>query len=285
MTVATQELDAIVRREHGNPHSVLGAHPDAGGISIRAYRPGAAAVTAKLADDTDVELAQVHPGGIFAGSVSGRELPLRYRIEVDYGEHGSYTVDDPYSFPPTIGDLDLHLIGEGRHEELYEKLGAHVVLHEGVPGTAFAVWAPSAKAVSIVGDFNSWDGRLNPMRALGGGGIWELFLPGVEDGARYKFEILTQDGEVRLKADPMALEAEVPPKTASVVSHSRHEWQDSAWLAKRAESQPLGEPISIYEVHLGSWRLNPLEDNRSLSYVELADELADYVTDMGFTHV
>ncbi len=179
----------------------------------------------------------------------------------------------------------MHLLGEGRHEELWERLGAHVREVDGVVGTAFAVWAPSARAVSVVGDFNYWDGRLHPMRSLGSSGIWELFLPGVMPGARYKYEILTQDGEIRLKADPVAFETEIPPKTASVVSDDQHEWMDAEWLEARRSSSALEGPISIYEVHLGSWRLNPLEDNRSLTYLELADELSAYVKDMGFTHI
>jgi 1,4-alpha-glucan branching enzyme len=180
-----------------------------------------------------------------------------------------------------IGELDLHLIGEGRHEELYEKLGAHVV--EG--GVFFAVWAPNARGVNVVGDFNSWDGSAHAMHLVGSSGIWELFVPGVEPGVRYKYEILTADGELTLKADPYAQEAERPPNTASVVYQSRHVWSDDAWLSARRELEPLRRPISIYEVHLGSWRRNPLEGNRRLTYLELADELAAYATDMGFTHV
>ena len=243
-----------------------------------------------------VELKQIHPGGVFEGEIKGAELPLRYRLEVDYGDGGKFTMDDPYSFLPTIGELDQHLIAEGRHEELYDKLGAHVREIEvpgphpqpRVTGTAFAVWAPSARAVSVVGDFNSWDGRLHAMRSLGSTGIWELFLPGVVQGARYKYEILTQDHQILLKADPYAFATEVPPKTASVVFEPDHEWsdEDAEWLRHRAEESPaLVRPISIYEVHLGSWRLNTLEGNRSLSYLELADELSAYVKDMGFTHV
>jgi 1,4-alpha-glucan branching enzyme len=285
MNVATRELEALVRREHANPHSVLGLHEDNGGAVVRALRPAASGITAQLDDGTEVALEEIHPGGVFEGFVEGAQPPLHYRLEVDYGESGTFTIDDPYSFLPTIGDLDLHLIGEGRHEELYEKLGSHVIEHQGVRGTAFAVWAPSARAISVVGDFNSWDGRLHAMRSLGGGGIWELFLPGVEAGARYKYEILGADGELKLKADPMAQEAEVPPLTASVVTDPKHEWGDADWLAQRAEAQPLEQPMSIYEVHVGSWRLNTLEGNRSLSYLELADELSAYAKDMGFTHV
>jgi 1,4-alpha-glucan branching enzyme len=283
--VATAELDAIVRREHGDPHSILGAHPVDGGVAIRVFRPAARGVTARLADGTAVPLEEIHPGGVFEAIVAGAELPIDYELVLDYGEGGRFTIDDPYRFPPTIGDLDLHLMGEGRHEELYEKLGSHVVDHEGVRGTAFAVWAPSARAVSVVGDMNSWDGRLHAMRSMGPGGVWELFVPGVEAGARYKYELLTQDGELRLKADPYAQESEKPPKTASVVTESHHEWRDSEWLARRAESKPLGQPMSVYEVHLGSWRRNPHDGDRELTYLELADELSAYAHDMAFTHV
>ncbi len=181
----------------------------------------------------------------------------------------------------SLGELDLHLIGEGRHEELYAKLGAHVV----EDGVFFAVWAPNARAVSVVGDFNSWDGSAHRMQLVGSSGIWELFVPGVEPGVRYKYELLSADGELLLKADPYAQEAERPPKTASIVYQPRHEWSDDAWLARRRERDPLREPVSIYEVHLGSWRLNPLDGNRRLTYEELADELAAYATDLGYTHV
>jgi 1,4-alpha-glucan branching enzyme len=285
MNVATRELEALVRREHANPHSVLGVHEDNGGAVVRALRPAASGITAQLDGGKEVELEEIHPGGVFEGFVEGAQPPLHYQLAVDYGDSGKFTIEDPYAFVPTIGDLDLHLIGEGRHEELYEKLGAHVIEHQGVRGTAFAVWAPSARAISVVGDFNSWDGRLHAMRSLGGGGIWELFLPGVDAGARYKYEILGADGELKLKADPMAQQAEVPPLTASVVADPQHEWGDADWLAARAEAQPLERPMSIYEVHVGSWRLNTLEGNRPLSYLELADELSAYAKDMGFTHV
>jgi 1,4-alpha-glucan branching enzyme len=290
MTVATEELEALVHRQHHTPHGILGAHPDSGGVVIRALRPAATEVKVLLNDGQTVELEQIHAGGVFEGRVDGAELPIHYRLQVDYGLSGSFTIEDPYAFEPTIGELDLHLIGEGRHEELYKKLGAHVRemrlgSHPPVRGTAFAVWAPAAQAISVVGDFNSWDGRLHAMRSLGSSGIWELFLPGVEPGARYKYEILGADGELKLKADPYALETEVPPLTASVVSESHYRWEDADWLTRRAEGQPLAEPMSIYEVHVGSWRLNPLEDNRSLTDLELADELSAYVKDLGFTHV
>src|SRR4051794_16168745 len=270
---AATDLERLVRREHASPHDILGAHDTDGGVVIRTFRPSAAAVRALPETGEAVELECVHPGGVFEGVVDGAELPFAYKLEVDYGESGTITIDDPYRFLPTVGELDLHLVGEGRHEELWTRLGAHVREIDGVRGTGFSVWAPAGRAVSVVGDFNYWDGRLHPMRAMGASGIWELFLPGVDSGARYKYEILAPDGEIRLKADPIAFATEVPPKTASVVHESTYAWNDEKWLAERRKSEPLNGPMSIYEVHLGSWRLNPLEGNRSLTYVELADEL------------
>src|SRR5918994_6050089 len=284
MTPGVTDADRLNAREHAQPHAYLGAHQDGDGAIVRAWRPAAASVSVVPEGGKAVPLQQVHPAGVWEGKLPKAKLPLAYRYDVDYGD-GTLPSEDPYRFLPTIGELDLHLVGEGRHEELWEKLGAHVREIEGVQGTSFSVWAPSAKSVSVVGDFNYWDGRAHPMRSLGSSGIWEVFLPGVGAGAHYKFEILAQDGEIRLKADPLAFEAEVPPKTASVVHEPTHEWADEEWLRSRRESDALEGPISIYEVHLGSWRLNPLEDNRSLTYLELADELAAYAKDMGFTHL
>ena len=279
-----RDAELLLARQHAQPHAYLGAHQDNGNVVVRAFRPAAAHVTA-VADGTRAELERVHPGGVFEGRLEGAELPLRYTLEVDYGDSGTIEVEDPYRFLPTLGELDTYLLGEGRHEELWEKLGAHVREVEGVAGTAFSVWAPAARSVSVVGDFNYWDGRLHPMRSLGSTGIWELFLPGVGAGAHYKYEILAPDGEIRLKADPVAFETEVPPKTASVVHHPEHEWADEDWLAARRRAKSLEGPMSVYEVHLGSWRLNPLEGNRPLTYLELADELSAYALDMGFTHI
>ena len=265
-----------------DPHSHLGAHPTKGGVVVRAYRPDAERVVVRPAG---VELKQVNGDGHFEGVIKGAKLPLSYELEVAYPTGDTYTFADPYSFVPTLGEMDLHLAGEGRHEELYCRLGAHVREIDGVTGTAFAVWAPAASAVSVVGTFNSWDGRLHPMRSLGSSGIWELFLPGVGEGACYKFEIHTQDGHIRMKADPMAFQTEVPPKTSSVVNRSAYAWGDDAWVNRRRLRDPQAEPISVYEVHLGSWRRDPANPDAELGFRQLADELADYVTDLGFTHV
>ncbi|HVS85503.1 MAG TPA: 1,4-alpha-glucan branching enzyme, partial [Gaiellaceae bacterium] len=265
-----------------NPHGVLGAHETKDGVVVRAYRPEAQAVRVQPAG---VEAELKDPSGLWEALLPKATLPLDYELEVEYADGNTFTLRDPYAFLPTLGELDLHLAMEGRHQQLYERLGAHVREIDGVTGTAFAVWAPNARSVAVVGDFNSWDGRLHPMRSLGSSGIWELFVPGVESGTAYKFEIRTQEGRLRLKADPLAFHTEVPPANASVVFESQHEWRDDAWLARRREGDPLRGPLTIYEVHLGSWRRNPLEGDRPLTYRELADELVDYVDDLGFTHV
>jgi len=279
------DAERLAARDHPQPHAVLGAHRADGGVAIRAYRPAAESVRARLDDGAAVDLETRYVAGFFEGVLPDADLPLRYELEVTYPDGGTVTVRDAYAFLPTLGDLDLHLVGEGRHEELYAWLGAHVREVEGVVGVAFAVWAPNARSVSVVGDFNLWDGRLHPMRSLGASGIWELFVPGAEPGARYKFELRDRSSAIRLKADPVAFATEAPPQTASVVHRSEHAWDDDAWLEERRSSVPHDGPMSIYEVHLGSWRLNPLEGNRPLTYRELAAELATYVKDLGFTHV
>ncbi|WP_062515962.1 1,4-alpha-glucan branching protein GlgB [Demequina gelatinilytica] len=271
-------LADIARGTHHDPHAVLGPHPVADGAVIRVLRP--------LADAVEIEtLAGRFPAehehhGIWVVLVPGDGVP-DYRVHTTYGETTSVS-DDPYRFLPLLGELDLHLIREGRHERLWEALGANVRRLESVlgdvEGTDFAVWAPNARAVRVVGEFNSWQGATHAMRTLGSSGIWELFIPGVSAGTKYKFEILDKNGHWRQKADPMARRTENPPATASVVEESTYEWGDQDWLAHRASSQPHRSAMSVYEVHLGSWR-------QGLGYVELAEQLTAYVTEMGFTHV
>ena len=285
MALNRDEVERILARDHPDPHHLLGAHPARSGVRVTAYRPDAVEVVVNAAGHPPLKLRRVHAGGLFSGVLKGAGLPPSYELEVSYPDGGRFNVRDPYAFLPTLGELDLHLLGEGRHEQLYERLGAHPRELDGVAGTAFAVWAPAARSVSVVGEFNSWDGRLHPMRSLGASGLWELFVPDVGEGARYKYEIRARSGELLVKADPLAFEAELPPGTNSIVSRSSHSWRDEAWLRAREAADPIAGPVSIYEVHLGSWRRNPLEDNRSLSYLELADELAAYATDLGFTHV
>jgi 1,4-alpha-glucan branching enzyme len=271
--------------ELADPHAFLGAHEAKGGVVVRAYRPDAESVRVLPANRPALELARRSGNGLFEALVEGASLPLDYELEVRNPAGDTYVLRDPYAFLPTVGELDLHLAAEGRHEELYERLGAHARELEGVGGVSFAVWAPNAASVSVVGDFNGWDGRLHPMRSLGASGIWELFVPDLRSGVKYKFEIRTRARRLRLKADPFAFRTEVPPANASIVFESSYPWGDAEWLSRRSAADPLRAPVSIYEVHLGSWRLNPLEGNRPLTYIELADELAEYVTDMGFTHV
>jgi len=186
------EIELVITRRHSDPHHVLGAHPVDGGVVLRAFRPDASEVVAHVQDGESLILAKRHPAGLFEGLVPDGGLPLLYEFEVSYPDGNVYRLRDPYAFAPMVGELDLHLVAEGRHEEVYERLGAHVLEIDGVLGTSFAVWAPAARAVSVVGDFNTWDGRLHAMRGLGSSGIWEIFLPGVAEGAAYKFEILTQ---------------------------------------------------------------------------------------------
>ena len=243
-------------------------------MTIRALRPLAAEVTVVLPDGSRYPMPHRHQG-VFEVTVPESAGTVRdYELEVRYVDGEPQLQDDPYRHLPTLGEIDLHLIGEGRHEQLWRALGAR----PSETGTAFAVWAPNARGVRLVGDFNFWDGRAHPMRSLGGAGVWELFMPGVAPGSRYKYSICGPDGVWRDKADPMATYAETPPATASVVYESAHEWQDGDWLSDRAVRQPLVSPMSVYEVHLGSWR-------PGLSYRQLAVELAAYVTDLGFTHV
>ncbi len=279
------EIERVVACDSHDPHAVLGAHATRGGVVVRAFRPGAEKVVALPEHGEPLRLRRVHPAGVFAGRAAGASLPLRYELEASYPGGHVARDRDAYSFAPTLGELDLHLVAEGRHEELYEKLGAHPTILDGERGCSFALWAPNARSVSVVGDFNGWDRRLHQLRSLGGSGVWEVFVPGADEGSHYKFEIRGRDGSVRLKVDPLALAAEKPPKTASVVTRSRHEWADGEWMARRAASDPWHEPMSVFEVHLGSWRLNPLEGNRHLTYRELGEELAAYATDLGFTHV
>jgi 1,4-alpha-glucan branching enzyme len=273
-----QDVQRLLAGAHHDPHSVLGVHPTRGGFVARALRPGADSVTL-VAGDRRFELNEI-TDGVFAGAV-GDEHPGAYLLEIDYGGR-VVTVDDPYRWLPTVRELDLHLIGEGRHERLWDVLGAHPRGYDTprgkVEGVSFAVWAPTARGVRVTGDFDGWDGRANPLRSLGSSGVWELFVPGLPVGARYKFRILGADGRWHEKADPMAFATEVPPATASIVTRSEYEWADEEWQRHRRTTNWTDSAMSVYEVHLGSWR-------QGLGYRELADELADYVTDAGFTHV
>ena len=278
-SVHPDELAAIAAGEHRDPHRVLGAHLGEGIITFRVVRPLAKQVSIVMGDER-VELRH-EQDGIWAGAIAGDAMP-DYRIAAQYEGSDEQIFDDPYRFMPTLGDVDIHLIGEGRHEQLWTVLGAHVRTYPSimgdVTGTAFAVWAPNARAVRVVGDFNHWDGVAHSMRVLGSSGIWELFVPGVGEGTNYKFEILCSDGVRRAKADPMARLAETAPATASKVTQSHYEWNDAEWMEHRARTNPHTGAMSTYEVHLGSWR-------EGHSYRDLAEHLVNYVKDLGFTHV
>ncbi|WP_307846300.1 1,4-alpha-glucan branching protein GlgB [Actinospica durhamensis] len=275
-----RERDALLGGACGDPHALLGAHPGPDGRRIvRVLRPFADAV-AVLQEDGEHPL-RAEGEGLFSGFVPGRvEDP--YRLRVDYGEASLEQIDG-YRFLPALGEMDLHLIGEGRHEQLWEALGAHVrtlTAPDGssATGAGFAVWAPNARGVRVIGDFNYWDGLAHPMRVLGGSGVWELFVPGIGTGHRYKYEILGRDGIWRQKADPLAQQTECPPDTASVLTRSEYTWQDEQWLRARAAADPYAAPQSVYEVHLASWR-------PGLTYRQLAEQLPSYVNELGFTHV
>jgi 1,4-alpha-glucan branching enzyme len=285
---------ALVTGEHGDPFAVLGPHAESdGGLVVRALLPDARGVQVVPREGGEpVPLQRVHPGGFWEGRVPAptgtAPAAFVYRLRVTDSAGRAAELEDPYRFPPSLTDLDLHLLGEGTHYRLYDKLGAHPARVSSVDGSRFAVWAPNARRVSVVGDWNGWDGRRHPMRLHPANGIWELFVPGVGDHVRYKFEILSASGApLALKADPFAFAFEPDtPRTAAVTCPlDRRVWGDQAWMAERGRRHALGEPLSVYEVHLGSWRRVPEEGDRFLSYRELAPRLADHVTALGFTHV
>ncbi|MEF2975852.1 1,4-alpha-glucan branching protein GlgB [Subtercola sp. YIM 133946] len=278
-------LEQVATGSYFDPHKVLGQHLVKGeGVSdpitvIRTLRPLAREVVAVLSNGARVQLTHLW-GGIWHGfTLTGIN---DYLIEATYDDGSTWTADDPYRFSPTLGELDLHLIGEGRHEQLWDVLGAHYRTHYGAEaafaGTAFAVWAPHARAVRVIGDFNGWDGTRHSMRSLGATGVWEVFIPDLEPGSTYKFELLAQHGGWVQHADPMARRTEVPPLTASVITESHYEWSDGDYLRARAERDPHNSPMSVYEMHLGSWR-------PGLDYRSLADQLIAYLNELGFTHV
>ncbi|MFE6165647.1 1,4-alpha-glucan branching enzyme [Streptomyces sp. NPDC056486] len=260
---------------HHDPHGVLGAHVVREGVAFRALRPYARSVTV-VAKDLRAELK--HDGdGFFSGVLPLREIPEDYRLRIAY-EEAELEIHDAYRFLPALGEFDLHLIGEGRHEQLWKALGSRPMVHEGATGTRFTVWAPNARGVRVVGNFNFWDGTGFPMRSLGGSGVWELFVPSIGEGELYKYEITRPDGSKTLRADPLARRTETPPANSSIVHESHHDWHDADWLERRAEVPVHQSPFSVYEVHLASWR-------PGLTYRQLAEQLPAYVADLGFTHV
>jgi 1,4-alpha-glucan branching enzyme len=276
-------MDALVAGRHRDPFAVLGPH-NAGKLRlVRCLLPYAAAVSLLDAEGKVVSrMKKVHDGGVFEGKLPPRLR--RYALRVTPYDGAEFDVEDPYRFPSTLGELDLYLLGEGSDKDVFRKLGAHITTIAGVPGTRFAVWAPNASRVSVVGDFNHWDGRIHVMRLHPGNGIWEIFIPDAGQGAKYKYELQDKNGNLLpLKSDPYATYHESPPGNSSIVYESGYRWNDDAWMQHRSSTPKLDQPVAIYEVHPGSWRRR--SDGGYLGYRALADELVDYVSDMGFTHI
>ncbi len=288
--MSLSSLAAIAEGRHRDPFAVLGPHRTPGGFVVRALQPAARSVDLRVmetgallpmrrADEGD------RAAGVFEIRMPGAVPDYRLRITDTHGQ--AVEIDDPYRYGRVLTDYDLHLLGEGTHHRAFEKLGAHRVQVGTTVGVHFAVWAPNAERVSLIGDFNGWDGRVHPMRLLSSSGIWEVFIPNLADGEKYKFEIRTADGRLLKKTDPFGFAFEAPPQTAAVVRDiSSYRWRDSDWMAtRRSRGSWLDRPMSIYEVHLGSWARVPEEHHRSLTYVEMADRLVPYVKGMGFTHI
>ncbi|HEU5368302.1 MAG TPA: 1,4-alpha-glucan branching enzyme, partial [Ktedonobacterales bacterium] len=292
--LAYGEVDAIIHAIHGAPFQVLGPHLDAedGNLVIRAFLPQASAeakvfVELEDASSTQYPMRRTTPEGFFDVTIPHvQEIPV-YKFLIVEPDGRKTRLRDPYAFPLLLSDFDLHLLGEGQHYQSYERLGAHPREVNGVKGVDFAVWAPNAQRVSIIGDFNQWDGRRHPMQKRNDGGIWELFIPDLGVGERYKYAIVSNlQGYYTERADPYGFTAEVRPATASIVYDlEQYQWQDADWMNTRAKRQAFDAPLAIYEVHLGSWRRVPDEGGRFLTYGELAEQLPTYLKEMGYTHV
>lgn len=276
-TLSPEDLQRIIEIRHPDPFSILGKHAD----TIRVFLPGAEEITLVSGSKLTQSFKRVANTDCF--SLTGRDIPERYQLSVRDSNDRVRTIEDPYRFGPQLGDIDLHLFNEGNHRQLYNMLGSHQRTVDNVKGTLFAVWAPGAERISVVGDFNQWDGRVHPMRCRGESGVWELFLPAIATGSRYKFEIRNSFGEVQLKQDPFANEFELRPDTASITSISEFQWSDQKWLDQRSKSDWQSAPCSIYEVHLGSWQRT--DNNQFHNYKTLAHKLVEYVKFTGFTHI
>ncbi len=294
-TASVEDIYRIIYTEHFDPYAVLGIHQvryrNRDCVAVRAFMPLAAHafVVREFADGRVEEfpMLRVHEEGFFEHVFEQESDPFPYKLRRETLDGESYTFFDSYSFLPQLTEYDLHLFGEGNHYRVYEKLGAHYTEIAGIGGVEFAVWAPNARSVSVIGSFNDWDRRRHAMRVLGTSGVWEIFIPGVADGELYKYEIKTKDGHVLAKADPFGTAMEVRPRTASVVHlPSPFDWTDASWLETRRDADLLHAPVSIYEVHAGSWRKQSVEDgpDRLLTYRELADELLPYLVENGYTH-
>jgi len=289
MILTAAELDSLLALQHRSPHQLLGMHPlgDGSGVVVRAFVPGAERIEVRPVHEKKkpaFALARVHAAGVFEGTTTAATRVYAYDLVITDRGGGQRTTRDPYSFLPTLGEGDMFLFGKGDERRLYEKLGAQIRQVDGVWGASFAVWAPNAQRVSVVGDFNQWDGRAHPLRLLGASGVWEIFIPGVGEGAHYKFEIREAHGAIALKTDPFGFFFETPPKQAAIVWNNRKfRWTDEKWLEQRRARDPFRSPMSVYEVHLGSWMKK--SESESYSYREVARALVDYVRETGFTHV
>jgi 1,4-alpha-glucan branching enzyme len=282
------EVDRFVGGEHADPFRVLGPHRVGDGLEIRVFRPDARRIDIVLDQHPEEPIAaqKIQQDGFFCAAVRNATRDLPYHIRVTAWDGSHYLTRDPYQYGPIMGEVDLHLFAEGQHWNIYDKFGAHLRTVGDATGVYFAVWAPNAQRVSVVGDFNGWDGRVNPMRKLIGSGVWELFLPGIKQGAHYKFEIRAQTGALLLKSDPFAFFNQHGKSTASLVYDlERYRWNDGGWMESRRTRNWPSSPISIYEVHLGSWGRKAEEGNRHLSYLELSETLLPYVLEMGYTHI
>ncbi|MBN1348594.1 1,4-alpha-glucan branching protein GlgB [candidate division KSB1 bacterium] len=290
-TISMEIVNKIVYNEHHDPFQILGPHEiDISGKKrwvIRAFIPDATEIYVVNSDNhKEYRMQSIHHDHFFELVLQRHKALFNYHFRVVSRDGTERISHDPYFFLPPITEYDMYLFGQGEHHRIYEKLGAHPVTREGIQGVQFAVWAPNARNVSVIGDFNGWHGGKHQMRTLGQSGIWELFIPDIEAGEIYKYEIKNQFGHIYEKADPFAFYSELRPRTGSIVANlNAYQWDDDDWIAARKAHDPLKTPISIYEVHLGSWRLNPEENQRFLSYRELAAELIDYVVEMGYTHI
>ena len=289
-TTKLYDIFHIVNGEHSDPHTVLGMHEmeedGRKAVVVRAFLPDAAGIT--VIDYANKRkkypMERLHADGFFEVTIADREEWFRYQLEYTDADGNTWRSYDPYSFSPTLSEFDRHLFGAGTHYEIYEKMGGRLMTHEGARGAAFSVWAPNAKAVSVIGDFNNWDARRSPMRRLGESGIWELFLPAAAEGDKYKFHVTQCDGRVVDKTDPYGVYAEVRPNNASVLYPlKRYKWKDRRWMTARRKYDFRAAPMNIYEVHLGSWKR--AEGDRFLTYTELAEQLIPYVKEMGYTHI
>jgi 1,4-alpha-glucan branching enzyme len=286
------DLEALIRARNAHPHSVLGMHPvrlkSQAALVVRAFLPGVERCdVVEVETDKRWPLKRVAMEGLYEGQIKGRKEVFKYRLRVAYANGEIRQFFDPYAFLPTLSEDDLYLFNQGNDHYIYRKLGAHLREISGVPGVSFALWAPNAKRVSVVGDFNHWDGRIHPLRRLGNSGVWELFLPGLEQDHLYKFELVAADGSIQLKTDPYGTYFESPPNNASVIKgvDAGYVWNDQDWIEKRSKVSRGERPISVYEVHFGSWKRLTEDNNRPLNYREMAPILADHVIEMGFTHV